>query len=402
MLESVNDISSSKVFPPESDRARVEGIRANRKLYNNDFSPLNVDIESDTVLKKVNWFRRTATFYSEFLYGNRPTVTLEGNERFSTLYAASIQNILSCMFYANIDHLRYGTGVVAASPFDPLNLCVYEADAFFIVRDMQENVIADILAYTMNPQVFGNQRFAKITYAYEGDKTTVNYQVFKSNHDGIGELILSQSYPDRVGRQCLPFFNGYAQPDQGISMFEDMKTSVGEIVALLSRLSNTIKRNLRPHLAGPDGMLAVDEVTGKRTLDVRGQFLPLQDGDQKPFYLQWDSKIEAVDKDYQYHLDHVFMMTGLSRVLFEPQFGSGTISGSSLQRFLIPFVSKLNTMREANRLEIIELLMLLNRNRATLGLEVVSLDPMNIKIEWPYEALFMDEEQEQANGNENR
>ena len=94
------------------------------------------------------------------------------------------------------------------------------------------------------------------------------------------------------------------------------------------------------------------------------------------------------------------MMTGLSRVLFEPQFGSGTISGSSLQRFLIPFVSKLNTMRESNRLEIIELLMLLNRNRATLGLEVVSLDPMNINIEWGYEALFMDEEQEQANGNE--
>ena len=63
--------------------------------------------------------------------------------------------------------------------------------------------------------------------------------------------------------------------------------------------------------------------------------------------------------------------------------------GSSLQRFLIPFVSKVkHHERKQHRLEIIELLMLLNRNRSTLGLEVVSLDPMNIEIEWPYEALF--------------
>ena len=395
MLEHISDIGQGKIFPPESDRPRVEGIRANRKLFNNDFSPLNIDVESDTALKKVNWFRRVCTFYSEFLYGNKPTVTLSGNTRFDALYAASIQSILSCMFYANIDLLRFGVGCVAASPFDPLQLCVYEPDSWFIVRDMEENVVADILAYTMNPGVFGNQRFARIVYAYEGTRTRVNYQVFKSNHDGVGELILSQSYPDRTGRQVLPFFNGYAQPDQGTSMYEDMKPSVGEIVALLSRLSNTLKRNLRPHLYGPDNMLHRDE-SGKASLDIKGMFLPLQDGDQIPGYLQWDSKIEAIDKDYNYHLDSVFFMTGLSRTLFEPGFGSGTISGSSLQRFLIPFVAKLNTMREANRLEIIELLMLLNRNRATQGLEVVSLDPMNIEIEWPYESLFMDEDQNNA------
>ena len=401
MLESINDIGQGHVFPPESDRGRVEAIRANRKLYNNDFSPLNVDVESDTQLKKINWFRRACTFYSEFLYGNKPSVALEGNTRFDALYASAIQSILNCMFYANIDLLRYGVGCVAASPFDPLRLCVYEPDSWFIVRDMEENITADILAYTMNPGVFGNQRFAKITYSYEGDKTTVNYQVFKSNHDGVGELLLSQSYPDRTGRQVLPFFSGYAQPDQGTSMYDDMRPSVAEIVALLSRLSNTLKRNLRPHLYGPDNMLSRDE-SGKASLDIKGMFLPLQDGDQVPGYLQWDSKIEAIDKDYNYHLDSVFFMTGLSRTLFEPGFGSGTISGSSLQRFLIPFVAKLNTMREANRLEIIELLMLLNRNRATLGLEIVSLDPMNVNIEWPYEQLFMDTEQGQANGNETR
>ena len=266
-------------------------------------------------------------------------------------------------------------------------------------RDFEENIVADILAYTRNPHVFGNQRFVKITYAYEGDKTTVNYEVFKSNHDGIGELILSQAYPDRTGRQVLPFFNGYAMPDGGVSMFEDMKVSVAEIATVLSRLSKTIQLNLRPSLYGPDGMLATDDVTGKRILDRKGQFLPMHEGDQIPGYLQWDSKEEAVDKDYNYHLDHVFMMSGLSRVLFEPGFGSGTISASSLGRFLLPFLAKLNVMREANRLEIIELLLLLNRNRATLGQEIVSLDPQNVKITWPYEALFQDPEQEQANDN---
>ena len=33
-----------------------------------------------------------------------------------------------------------------------------------------------------------------------------------------------------------------------------------------------------------------------------------------------------------------------------------------------------------------------------MGLEIVSLDPMNVMIEWPYEALFQDE-QEQTNAN---
>ena len=64
-------------------------------------------------------------------------------------------------------------------------------------------------------------------------------------------------------------------------------------------------------------MLAIDDVTGKRTLDIKGQFLPLTRWRPNSVVIcNGILKYEAVDKDYQYHLDHVFMMTGLSsRVL---------------------------------------------------------------------------------------
>ena len=75
---------------------------------------------------------------------------------------------------------------------------------------------------------------------------------------------------------------------------------------------------------------------GNEPLMSKGSSYPCRTATKSQAYLQWDSKIEAVDKDYQYHLDHVFMMTGLSRVLFEPQFGSGTISGIILTTIFDP------------------------------------------------------------------
>ena len=171
------------------------------------------------------------------------------------------------------------------------------------------------------------------------------------------------------------------------SSFEDIKSSVGEISRTMTTLGRSIYRNGRPHLVGPESLLSVDDA-GNLILDKDGQYLGLQPGDPPPEYLQWDSGLEAVGEDIRMHTENVFAMTGLSQVLFEPDGTLGQASGVALRRLLIPFVSKVNRLKEINSAAIEDVMAMINRNRSS---DVFDFDPRRMNITYPFDTLFADE-----------
>ena len=386
MLIASNQISQGKHIPPEGQHARISKIIRNRQLYDNEQKLLGVTNRTLLEPLKVNWFRRIATFFPEFMFGERPVITTD-NERFNEILNSI--NLVDAMHFMNIDALRYGTGVLASDPFDPLTFRVYQPDQWYTVVDpVNRNIIKeDILVYKtgMNIVKADPERYVVIRYPVD-DKATFN--IYKANASALGSREHSQDLPARMGRQVVNLYHGYATDFEGISIYEDTQDAIGELSRVSNYLSATIKRNSRPHLTGPQGMVRIND-DGSVNLDEEGEFLPLEKDDPIPQYVQWDSKEAAIQYDYESQQNIVYDMAGLSKLLFDNQSYAGQITGIALKRLMIPFVSKLNDLTERNEGVIKEAILMFNSNLAAQGVEVFNYN--NVEVEWLFERIFEDE-----------
>ena len=403
-LSSFNDMSKGKSLIPDTEMSRINYITANRRLFNGDFRELgieDVDAEGNYGLK-LNWFKRVATFYPEFMMADNPDVLVEGNERFQEY----IENIGTDMFMVlqkvNVDVLRFGLGIVATHPNDPLVFQRFEPDAHYEVADSLGNLLGDIVirvrgagvggganpgvgagAYPLGVLSFRNAVVDIYKYPIDGGPT---WEVFRFDGNSLGERLHSQDLPERTGRQVVPI----AFTIDSTSLFDDMKGSMGEISRAATALSKTIRRNSNPHLYGPNTML-VTESGDSVALDSDGMFLPLQQGDESPGYLQWDSSLESVTQDISMHIDNALFMSGLTSSLFSSSLTGGVVTGVALRRLLLPFVARLDSLANHNREAILNLLELHNNNRMTQGDEVFSWERRDITVDWKYEEVFRDD-----------
>ena len=180
-----------------------------------------------------------------------------------------------------------------------------------------------------------------------------------------------------------------------ISIFEDMIPAVGEVSRSLTSLSSSIRRNSRPHLYGPEGILETDEA-GNAQLSIEGTFFPLGPDDEPPGYLQWDSKLEAVQFAATTHLGNALAMAGLATYLFDPSKRSGPVTGEALRRLLIPFFSRTDHYSHVNNRAIEDLVSLWNRNRSASKLEVFDFNAADITVTWHYEDQLRGDESVQT------
>ena len=138
---------------------------------------------------------------------------------------------------------------------------------------------------------------------------------------------------------------------------------------------------------GPDGLLKMNEA-GEAELNVEGEYLGVQEGDNLG-YLQWDSKVDAITQNYEFHKSIIFDMASLSKLLFENEAFAGQITGIALKRLMLPFISKTNDIRQKNNRVINEIVQIINNNLRANGLEIYAYN--DVQIDWPYEDIFIDE-----------
>lgn len=392
-LRSVNEIGTNKTITPDRERAKVNYTIANRRLYNGDLYELKIDpITSEIPALSVNWFRKVAQFYPEFMFSQRPVITIDGNPRATAALAEAAPRIFPRLQQANVDMIRYGQGVIASHPLDPLSFQVFERDHHFEVVDGLGRITHDILV-----EISGDWegRFAAgydqlvniIVYGVDGSAT---FRQYDYNQGNLGPVKAVYDIEQRAPiRQVATIDTG---PDLR-SVYDDIKGSVAQVGRTLSAVAKTLKRNSSPHLYGPDSMLARDE-TGRATIDTEGMFLPIQQGSQVPGYLTWDSNMDAAQWSYESNMNAIYAQTGLSPVLFSPDIQTGTLTGVALRRTMLPFVTKLDNYARANERTIAHLAAIWNANRGAVGAEVFAFLDSDIDVEWTYEQVFEEVEEE--------
>ena len=280
-IPSVNVIGPKKVYPPDVELVRNNYVEANRRLHGGNFADLPIGKVDDAQTGlPLNWFRRVATFYPEFMFAQRPEVTIRNNERFTEALVNLLRPVWPVLQHANVDMLRYGTGVVASDPMDPNLMRRYELDAWYEVVNAQGIVEADILMDVRGSVLSENATIDMIVYPISGlsaEAPSWRQFTYEGKQLGVQRNTFTLPNRDYSRRQVVPF-NGNVD---AVSIFDDMRPGVTEISRALTGMAAALKRNQRPHLVGPEGMLETDD-KGNAQLNPDGMFLPVQPGDANP------------------------------------------------------------------------------------------------------------------------
>jgi len=388
----LDNFKQGQNLPPKDEANRVRAIFNNRQLYNNEVSEL-VSQTSDTKQIKLNLFRRSVDIYTNFLLSEGMTITSENQINQSIINGVS-DNILNILYMANTDLKRYGSSVVSIDN-ETGNLRVYEPDQWYQVLDDNGKLKADVIIEYLtqaveideskNNEPYNYNRIKIITNNYSTNKKTVEVRELKGST--IGELKGVIISSDIVGRQIATMFNGYNKGQEGLSMFDDIKDIVADMIKIKRVLSSTLEKNGRPHLVGSAGMLVEDN--GLTTLKKEGMFLPMEAGDNPPFYLQWDTNANAVKYQIDEHWQAFFAITAIPPIVFTESTGQAT-SGEALKRLIFPFLSVLAKQRQTNIIFTRDIFSMLDNYRFSKGMQRIDLTDLNIDFE--YNKLFIDNE----------
>ena len=389
-IPSVNVIGPKKVYPPDVELVRNNYVEANRRLHGGNFADLPIGKVDDAQTGlPLNWFRRVATFYPEFMFAQRPEVTIRNNERFTEALVNLLRPVWPVLQHANVDMLRYGTGVVASDPMDPNLMRRYELDAWYEVVNAQGIVEADILMDVRGSVLSENATIDMIVYPISGlsaEAPSWRQFTYEGKQLGVQRNTFTLPNRDYSRRQVVPF-NGNVD---AVSIFDDMRPGVTEISRALTGMAAALKRNQRPHLVGPEGMLETDD-KGNAQLNPDGMFLPVQPGDANPEYLQYDSAEQSVSIDLETHTDTMLTFAGLTNMLFSPESHSGGLpSGVALRRLLLPFFSRLDYYAQVNNSAIEKIVGVLLANGGANGGEIPQVSQGDIEVVWQYDKVLED------------
>ena len=410
-LRSIDELINSGTLAPNSEGERIQAIANNRRLYDGNPTALNLGvIDDDIPAVWVNWFKRVADFYPEFMFSSLPQVTIEGDERAQEFADSVNREVWLALQSVFLDVVRYGYGVVTTHPNFPTQPWSVEPDSHYEVTNPAGETVTDLIVRVRSRNVSrdeqGRQR-EKVNASYDG-KSRLDVYVY--NRDGTAEL-RTYNYPSGspgtlLNRVALPprakdrrqVVEVSVNP-QRMSMFPDIEAAVAEIGRTWTSLARSNRKNLAPHLSGPDSSLEEDD-DGNVRLDPNGQFLPRNDGDPEWAYVQFDSKLEPARYSVDLATETVFAMTGLSRFLFSSDNRQNIFrsSATSLRRLMIPFAAKVANMQTHAEDSYERLLDLLNQSRSS---DVLEIDRQAISIYWPFEELWQaDDPQDNDDGSD--
>ena len=316
------------------------------------------------------------------------------NQADTDALAEYIPHILEVLYMANTDARRYGAGVVGLDQRTGL-FVAYEADQWYpIIKDGY--LIGDVFVeYTKQDyeldkieqsDPYQHQGFKITKNDYTANVQTVSYH--KAGGGQIGQLQGSaETYPIS-GRQAAPLFHGYVKTQQyGTSVFDDIAPIIVDMVRIKRKLSHAISKNARPHLVAPAGLLVENE-QGKIDIQSRGMLLPVNPDDPEPKYLQWDTNFEAARYQIDEHWRMYHTITGIPSILFSTSTG-GAVSGESLKRLMIPFLSNLAKSKQDN-ITLVKMMLTMKANWL-LRNGMPQMPQEYPEIDFPYDEIFIDE-----------
>ena len=110
MLTDINHIKVSAIWPPNSERNRLNAFNANRRLYQGYLKEV-LDCDENEVRTKLNAFRRITTFWENIMFARPPIIEHQDNPRANQILQKVYRSLITAAKGVVRNGSRYGVGV---------------------------------------------------------------------------------------------------------------------------------------------------------------------------------------------------------------------------------------------------------------------------------------------------
>lgn len=388
-MARLSDFQPGKPIYPKDETDRTSAFGKYRKLYDGTWAIPEGGPEQ-AYEYRVNWYKRIAHAYAEFLCSDRATFEIENFSGDESEIRNFSQMFFSALYPAVVNMVRFGTGVLALPFITPGIIASYSPEQWYPLYDeYYDSQIGDVVARVLKKfivvdlYVYGEVPVRRV---FQRKTATARKGIFegRDQQGTIGNRVSSDSGTYLSDDHIAPMPIGYVEGGYGESFYDDLERSVNEMGRLLGLLSQNVARNSDPALYGPEGAVTINE-DGEYEIEDGGQYIPVEPGGIPPGYLQWDSETNAVKEGFGLSEELVYVFSGLPRGLFDPSVVSGNSTGSALRRALIPLIVRLSSISGVVKRGAVPLF----RKWAGFNLNA-SYDDSDVQITFGYESLLGD------------
>ena len=374
-----------EVFPHQSQQARIERYRENRKLFEGQhhevFEAQNNRLsqtQRDIVYLSVNIPGVICKKSADFLFGEAPQFSsglkADAPEQ-KALERLATENTLSITAYElalgaamrgdSFLKIRWGQehgGILPAS-IDPYRVFIEPQNAEYVFPEPHVNDAKRIAAYHVAcPEVVPNtsdqEWILNVESHYPG---RIVYQSFRMNPERVNSdgliatwRIYAKIDGGSVVETGVPFplivhIPNYALDDswQGLDDLSELKSLVDELNNRLSLIAVILDKHSDPAIAIPSGLMETDE-NGRPIFHVgRDKVFEIMGKDEIiPQYIVWDGQLQAAFTEVNLLIDQILTIAEIPSVaLGKDNSGTSGSSGLSIKWRMNSLLSKVNRKR---------------------------------------------------------
>ena len=384
MLTDLMWLMPGKVYPPESEKKRLDTYRQNERLFMSEHAEALREyfhaIANKTRKKKfevetvINYQQLLSKKTADFVCGEPPVIETEGSlDRLAAMLKA--QRWDTHLYEGFIDVSRFGNAVLKivdrrVTAVSPLY--------WFPIVDVSDvkAVRQHVIAYPVSPDDKGTPRqlYAEIhnagsveirLYEYDGDTGKIGAlaQAAATAATGLdGFAVVTLTNVTHSGSLY------------GVDDYNIVNSIIAKIIWRLFCIDNVLDKHSDPSVSGPQSALSYDERFKTYYLDLGNYFSRNSAEDPEMKYMTWDGNLTAAYQEIELLLEQLYTLSEMGQALMVGGGGGEANSGTALKLRMVAPRIKAARLANLNDDAVRKLIIMLARvNGITIAPESLSL-----------------------------
>ena len=352
MLTDLSWLNTREMFPPASERERLNRCEKNRQLFEGEQAEVYKEaykrIERvighwDNVVSYpvvLNYQKLMTLKIIDLLFGEPPTIhSQKDQKRVDDIVKAS--GGLETFAVVAMDVSRYGDGLLYIRDGA---ISMTQPPIWFPIVDPLDvrKKSMDVLAWTSKDILY--VRIHESGYVTEQEyriDTTVNGQIIQGKTKDSGRMSTG------LKESAIIQVSNVKTSDRvtGIDDYTDIDTIIQELGVRFGQIAKILDKHAEPSMQGPESALEQDPVSGEWRF-ASGNYLKRgSNDDPEASYITWEGQLESNFKHIENLMSHLYALSEMGKALFGDIPAGQVPSGSALRRLLIAPLAKVTRIR---------------------------------------------------------
>ena len=382
------------IWPPEAEKTRLTLYRQNEYLFDGDHTKVYTGLlrlfhedaaEHQKIILILNWPRRLSLLWPDLLIGEKPEVKVSDSNQKAIDQLLIDSSVWSEAYKALIDMSRFGVGPMKVYKDDKglPHVQAFAPSRWFPIQDGSGQIIEHLLGWTTQEYIdHVLQTYLHVEIHRPGEVETRKYAIKDSK-------ISSEAYDIEIDPAeiddflVVPFQNLVTTSSIfGLDDYTPLDTILKRMETRLTRIGRVLDAHAEPLMGIPEDAITKNPDTSQLSYDTSLKVIPMAEGQEKPFYVEWGGQMDASFKELDFLMNQLYAISetcpqAFGQSLSGSMGGSGSAeSGTSLRLRMMAPLKRVERLRLNIDPALKKLIWLL----ATL--KGIAIIPQEISINW--------------------